>query len=173
MKISIGNRRMTSAYFTGGCASWSSTRFTSASARAFCLRGTCRMSTSSKSRSSLRARAYSGCRPACLTRYSPPQLLDDQLRIQPNAEPPDAALGGRFEPEHERGPLGNVIRRNAKVSADLLDELAAGIEQHRRARGGPGIPARAAVGKKRRLHFQRGSPVRRHRPPGSWVTPPA
>src|SRR5579871_1297364 len=97
------------------------------------------------------------------------ELLHDQLGVEPNAETPDSALCGCLETQHERRPFGDVIGRDAEISADLLDELTLRVEQHGAAGGRPGVPARAAVGKEHGFHSPGPSPVRRHRPPGPWV----
>lgn len=76
-------------------------------------------------------------------------LLDDQFGIEPDGQPPDAAIGGSLETEHQRRPLGQVVGGDPEIGADFLDDLARGIEQHRAAGGGTRIAARAAVGEER------------------------
>ncbi len=152
MRMPIGKRRTPFAYFAGAGASWSSTRFTSRSASAFSLRGTWRMSTSEKPRKSCCARRCKRLKSRVLHAILAEELTHHELRIEPHVQARKAALGGCFEAQYERRPLGDIVRRNAEVGADLFDHLAAGVKQHRGARRGAGIAARAAVGKERCFH---------------------
>ena len=56
----------------------------------------------------------SGCRPACLTRYSPRSCLTTSSESSRTASRRMPRASGRLEPEHERRPFGDVIGRDAR-----------------------------------------------------------
>lgn len=84
------------------------------------------------------------------------QLFDDELGIQAYREAADFPSGCRFESDHERGPLRDVVGLDPKVRVRFLDQLPIGIEEDGAARGRPRVAPRAAVCEEGRLGRPRG-----------------
>lgn len=82
-------------------------------------------------------------------------LLDHELGIQAYREAADTVFGGALEPDAERGPLGDIVGGGAEVAANLIEDGAVGAHQDGAAGCRTGVPARAAVSKKRRVSGKR------------------
>ena len=114
------------------------------------------MSISSKPRTNARARWYSGSSPAVLHPVLPPQLLDDELRIQAHRQPPDAALACGLQTKQQPGPFGDVVGRDPEVLVNLLDRLPVGVQQNGCTGSRTGIAAGTTVGEECRIHSEPG-----------------
>jgi hypothetical protein len=80
------------------------------------------------------------------------ELPHDELAVEPDVDLVDAEPERAFETGDQPRPLGDVVRRDPKIRADLAERLALLVQKDRAIRGRTRIPACASVSVERRLH---------------------
>ena len=141
------------AQLEAAARAWSRAAFTSASACAFCARGTVRIDQRSKPFKRRERLAVQGLHRLVLDLVDALHLLGDQLRVADHLDLARAQLARALQAEQQRPVLGHVVRDRA--------------EQLRRARPAPRPRARRSRRRPRRVRDCRGRRRRHGRSPSS------
>ena len=118
---------------------------TSASASAFCARGTERIDQRSKPRSASLRGGVQRLHVGVLDLVVAVDLLGDQLGVVDDLDLGGAERPRALEPEQQAAVLGDVVRGGADALGGLVEHVAVGRGDHGGRRGRSGIAARAAV----------------------------